>query len=127
MSDKQHCDICGSDYDPKKLDEVLFHANNPHRPIEATGIVGTPITERREYEMSEEQYQRMLEVGRPGPYLVAGGMPPPSRQEAVNDAWLALGVELECFGSTAEPIPGKGDRFFSATPRRTTAEGKVAG
>jgi len=36
------CDQCGKEFDPAKLDEVMFHAGD-HTPIVATGIEGHQV------------------------------------------------------------------------------------
>lgn len=43
------CPHCGKSYNPICLDMVLYHANAPHRPIRATGLVGEKMepTEER--------------------------------------------------------------------------------
>lgn len=71
---------------------------------------------RREFEMTPEQHERLLDACKATPYMVFGGMPPPSTQENANRAWEALGIELGFEGSTARPVPSKGIRFFSAEP-----------
>lgn len=38
--EKQTCAECGEEYDPKDLDAVTFHSTG-HKPVVATGIVGT--------------------------------------------------------------------------------------
>jgi hypothetical protein len=69
---------------------------------------------RREFEMTEAQLQRLLKACRPVPYIVAGGMPPQSPQANANAAWGELGRELGFEPMSAKPVPGKGQRFFTA-------------
>ena len=69
---------------------------------------------RKEFEMSKEQLERMIEACKPVPYMVFGGMPPRSMRENVDDAWAALGEEMGFEPMTVRPIPGKGVEHFTA-------------
>jgi hypothetical protein len=73
-------------------------------------------TKRREFEMTQEQYDRPLDASKPTPvmYLSGGRSMFSTPQENANRAWQALGAELGFDGSTAHPVAGKGDRFFTA-------------
>jgi hypothetical protein len=68
---------------------------------------------RREYELTKEQFDRIIEACKPVPYIVVGGMEPRSPQENANDAWCALGREMGFDGMSVQPS-SRGDRFFSA-------------
>ncbi len=68
---------------------------------------------RKEFEMSQEQLDAIMDACKPVRYMVIGGMPPRSPQENANAAWAALGKELGFKHMTVRPS-GKGDRFFSA-------------
>jgi hypothetical protein len=68
---------------------------------------------RREYEMTQEQLDKLLEACRPTMYIVANGVGPRSPQENANDAWARLGDEMGFQYMTVEPT-SKGDRFFTA-------------
>lgn len=72
------------------------------------------MTDRREFEMSEEQLARLLEASKPVPYLVIGGVPPASPQQNANAAWQALGRELGFDWTTVRPLSGRGQRAFTA-------------
>ena len=72
------------------------------------------MSERREYEMTEEQLEQILKASQPVPYLIVGGMPPPSPQESANAAWRALAQEMGFRWDTVRPVPNKGQRFFTA-------------
>lgn len=74
------------------------------------------MSERREYEMTDEQHERLLEACKPVPYMVMGGMPPRSPQENANGAWAALGRELGFKHMTVRPVQGKSSKFFTAEP-----------
>lgn len=74
------------------------------------------MPERREYEMTQEDLDKLLEACTPVPYIIVGGHPPPSTQERANAAWAELGIRMGFVGSSARPVRGKGDLFFSAEP-----------
>lgn len=79
-------------------------------------------SERREYEMTDTQLDRLLDACRPVPYMVFGGRPPSSPQENANAAWATLGRELSFKPTTVRPIPGKDQRFFTALPLELLGE-----
>ena len=70
---------------------------------------------RKEFEMTLEDLQELLEAMKPRPLLyLSGGIPMGrTQQERANDAWKALGKKMGFDGMTVKPT-GKGDRFFSA-------------
>lgn len=70
-----------------------------------------------EYEMTTEQYDKLIEACKPVPYIIIGGQEPPSPQENANAAWAALGEELGFDYKTVAPSPGKGIRHFTAVPK----------
>lgn len=69
---------------------------------------------RREFEMSEQDLAEILAACKPVPYMIVGGVPPESPQARSNRAWKALGAKLGFDGMTAQPVAGKGPRFFTA-------------
>jgi predicted TIM-barrel fold metal-dependent hydrolase len=69
---------------------------------------------RKEFEMTEEDLNALLEACKPVPYMVIGGYVPRSPQENANDAWERLGKKMGFDHMTVRPISGKGDRFFTA-------------
>ena len=71
---------------------------------------------RKEFEMTEEQLAALLDACKPVPYFAVGGSygEPSSPQENANRAWEQLGSELGFKHMTVEPVPGKGQRFFTA-------------
>lgn len=75
------------------------------------------------YELSEEQYQRIIEASKPVPYLVIGGMPPESPRVKAERVWQSLGKEMGFKWDTARPS-SKGDHFFEAEPSQKTEEGR---
>ena len=69
---------------------------------------------RREYELTEEQLETIYDACKPVTCMMIGNSLPRNPQENANDAWRAMGVELGFEYMTVEPVPGKGDRFFTA-------------
>jgi len=69
---------------------------------------------RKEFEMDEKQFKRLMDACKPGPYLVIGGVEPRSPEENVNAAWEAIGKELGFDHLTVKAVDGKGSKFFTA-------------
>lgn len=69
---------------------------------------------RKEFEMTEEQLETLLEACKPVPYMVFGGVEPTSLQENACRAWDVLGKEMGFKGKSVEPIAYKSQRFFTA-------------
>jgi hypothetical protein len=74
------------------------------------------MNERREYEMTEAQLEALLDACKPTPvmFLSGGQRMGRSTQENAESAWRALGREMGFDGMTVAPVPGKGQRFFTA-------------
>lgn len=74
--------------------------------------------DRREFEMSEDQLEKLLDASKPVPAMfLSGGRPMlGTPQENANTAWQLLGQELGFRWDTVQPCPGKGQRFFMAVP-----------
>lgn len=70
---------------------------------------------RTDFEMTQDDLDRLLTAMKPVPYMIIGGMTPRSQQENANDAWASLGAKMGFDPMTVRPN-GKGDRFFSAVP-----------
>jgi hypothetical protein len=68
-----------------------------------------------DYEMTQEDLDRLLDAMKPVPYMVIGGVIPRSPQENANAAWADLGRRMGFKHMTVRPN-GKGDRCFSAEP-----------
>jgi len=73
--------------------------------------------ERKDFEMTPLQLEKLLDAMKPVPYMVIGGVAPRSVQENANAAWAALGAELGFEPMSVRPS-SKGDRFFTAVPTR---------
>ena len=74
------------------------------------------MTERREYQLTTAQYDKLIEACRPTPAIMLQCGPPSSPQENANRAWCALGNEIGFDGMSVEPS-SKGKMFFTAIPR----------
>ena len=73
---------------------------------------------RKTFKMTEEQYQKLLDAGRPTAVMYLSGGVPMARspQENANDAWKQLAKELGFIWDTVKPIPGNNvdDHLFTA-------------
>ena len=74
---------------------------------------------RKEFEMTEEQLGRLLNASKPTPAMfLSGGIPMAGTpQENANAAWDRLGMKMGFEYLTVRPVPGKGQRFFTADVR----------
>lgn len=79
---------------------------------------------RKEYTMSQEQRNSLLDACKPVPLMyLSGGVPMgPSPQENANAAWRKLGEEMSFKWDTVRPLPGSCDKHFSAEPKSKDAE-----
>ncbi len=68
----------------------------------------------KEFEMTEDQLETLLDACKPVPMIMLQCGPPSSPQENANRAWAALGIEMGFDSKTVEPISGKSTRFFRA-------------
>lgn len=69
---------------------------------------------RKEYTMTDEQYNKLLAACKPVPYMIIGGVIPTSPQENANRAWKVLGKELGFKHMTVKPL--------GTDPKKFTAE-----
>ena len=58
---------------------------------------------RKQYKMTQEAMDVILEACKPVPYMIIGGHPPLSPQERANTAWKSLGREMGFDGMTVQP------------------------
>ena len=77
---------------------------------------------RTNYEMSEEDLEEILKACQPVPMIMLQCGTPSSPQENANRAWSSLGKKMGFDSDTIKPIPGKGNRFFSAVPSETETQ-----
>ncbi len=82
------------------------------------------IYPRTEYEMTQDDLNKIIDACKPVPYIIIGGHPPPSQQENANRAWKELGERMGFDAMTVQPSRG-GDRFFSAVPSETDEQRKA--
>ncbi len=68
---------------------------------------------RREFEMTQEQLDKILDACKPVVAIAIHLGPLPNQQDNANRAWEALGREMGFDHMTVRPC-GKGDRFFTA-------------
>ena len=73
------------------------------------------MTERREYEMAQEDLRMLLDASKSTPVMyLSGGQPMfPTPQENANAAWVTLGKKMGFDSTTVKPSVS-GNRFFSA-------------
>ena len=74
---------------------------------------------RSEYEMTEADLKELLSAMKPVPAIMIGGHSLPSQQENANRAWATLGKKMGFEPMSVRPVPGKGNRFFTAVPSET--------
>lgn len=72
------------------------------------------MTETKEFEMTEEDLAVLLDASKPVPYMIIGGVEPPSPIESANAAWAQLGKKMGFSYMTVKPVPGKSQLFFTA-------------
>jgi hypothetical protein len=70
---------------------------------------------RKSYEMTQAQLEKLLDAMKPVPLIMLQCGMPTSTQERANIAWKELGKEMGFDSTTVSPT-GQGDRFFSAVP-----------
>lgn len=66
---------------------------------------------RKKFEMTDAQYEKILDASRPVPYIAAHCGPMASPQETANRAWEELGKELGFKFMTVEGIAGESKAF----------------
>ena len=71
------------------------------------------MSTRIDYEMNQEQLDKILEACKPTRCMMIGGVLPLSPQENANRVWASLGKVMGFDSLTVEPSE-KGNRFFSA-------------
>lgn len=69
---------------------------------------------RKMFELSDEQFERLLEASQPVPYMIIAGNTPPDPQENANKEWEKIGNEMGFKPYTVEPDPDGNPRFFHA-------------
>lgn len=74
---------------------------------------------RTNYEMTEADFEALMNASKSMPVMMIGGYASASPQENANRAWAALGEKMGFDYMTVQPIQGKGSRFFTAVPSET--------
>lgn len=76
------------------------------------------MADRREFEMTEDDYNGLIEACKPVPAMYLSGGAPMfgTPQDNANAAWGRLGERMGFDGMSVEPSP-KGGRFFTAVPK----------
>ena len=69
---------------------------------------------RKDFEMTQEDLDRILEASKPVIAIKIGSYMPRGPQENANDAWATLGRKLGFDHMTVEPVSGKSNLFFTA-------------
>jgi len=77
------------------------------------------MTERRVFEMTDDDLKALLEACRPVPLIAMQCGPVSSPQENANRAWCALGDRMGFDGMTVMPT-GNGQKIFTAVPKEPT-------
>ncbi len=74
----------------------------------------------REFEMTDEDLAILLDASKPtsAMYLIGGTTMASTPQENANSAWQRLGEKLDFKHMTVRPVPGKGQKFFTAEPSK---------
>jgi hypothetical protein len=75
------------------------------------------MVERIEYEMTQDQYNKLLEACKPVSMIMLQCGTPSSPQENANRAWALLGDEMGFDFMTVKPVPNK-QRFFTAIKKQ---------
>jgi hypothetical protein len=75
------------------------------------------MTERKDFEMTDQQLKDLHAACRPIPYLVVGGVQPMSFKERIDNLWKVMGDSMGFDYKTAAPAQGKGEKWFSAVPK----------
>lgn len=69
---------------------------------------------KKEFELTKEQLEKILDASKPVPYMIIGTSMPSSPQENANRAWESLGKELGFDYMTVGPVNGKPQNFIEA-------------
>ena len=75
---------------------------------------------RTNYEMTQEDYDKITEACKPVPMIMLNIGTPRSQQENANDAWKALGEKMGFEWDTVQP--GNSKLQFTAIPSEPTHE-----
>ena len=76
---------------------------------------------RQEFEMTQADYDAIIEACKPVPLIMLQCGMPRSQQECANDAWEALGKKMGFDYMSVAPIAEKTKLHFSAEPKPVTS------
>ena len=68
-----------------------------------------------EFEMTQEDLDRLMDASKPVPWFAPGGVWPKTPRENAEQAWARLGAKMGFRWQSVKPHPTKGQRFFMAT------------
>lgn len=71
---------------------------------------------RTEYEMTQEDFDTLMEAMKPVAMIMLQCGAPSSQQENANRAWAELGKKMGFDSETVQPIRGRDSKWFSAVP-----------
>lgn len=76
------------------------------------------MQERKQYEMTDAQFERLYHACRPRPYVTdsQGNMLFGDPVKDAERVWQELGNEMGFKWDTAQPVPGANQKVFSAVP-----------
>ena len=69
---------------------------------------------RREFELTGEELDILIEAGKPTMVMKIGTYDPPSPQDNANYAWRKLGEKRGFDYMSVKYVPGKSNHFFTA-------------
>ncbi len=72
------------------------------------------MSDRKEYEITEDERESLMNCIKPIPAIMLQCGEPPSQQENANRWWADLGKKMGFKSMTIRSVPGKSDRFFTA-------------
>ena len=72
---------------------------------------------RCQFEMTEEQFEKLLDASKPTLCMMIGNVLPRTPQQNANYAWALLGEEMGFDSLTVKPVPGKSGQHFTAEVR----------
>ena len=70
----------------------------------------------KEFQLSETDYNLLMDASKPVPYMIVGGFEPTSPRQKAEEQWKRIGKEMGFKWETARPVRGKSDIFFTAEP-----------
>lgn len=69
---------------------------------------------RREFQMTDEDLETLLDASKPVICMKIGSYIPPPPQENANRAWAVLGRKMGFSPMSVKPVRGRGNKVFTA-------------